>query len=480
VDSRTDAPGGWDRRDWILLGGLLLIALGVRGVFLWRMELPVYDPWRHLQLIRNLREGAGFTLFDGQPYLWYSPIWYRLAALLPGAAPMELLAALLSAASAPLLYVAVRLEGTRSQGLAAGLLGAASGPLVAFTCHYGPEALALFLTLGGLLLIRTSRGSLGAFLAGLSFGVALVARVSFVFNLFLFIPGARRRERALGLSVGLVVPLLLTWWRNHRIIEDHSWLFTWDGLATPSADFGPLSTLAIQLHPAVQAGLSRLHAIIVPWPEWLRGADGFAWGSILFMACAVAGLLASRRPEVILAGGATLGYFLVFDRSMSSHFFRIYLATFPALFIGVAACAGRSGPSVRRGPSWLGWALVGVMLIAGASYLSPPVMYPLEMVTAPPELLDDEAYMVNSGFYHPSSLIYRYPEKRFIGMPLGPERFEEFRVVHADYPAILWHDFSVQDELHRFLLGPGGYTVVREGANAYGRRFQVLERELPE
>jgi hypothetical protein len=164
---------------------------------------------------------------------------------------------------------------------------------------------------------------------------------------------------------------------------------------------------------------------------------------------------------------------------MSSHFFRIYLAAFPALFIGVAAFAGASGPWSRRGPRWLGWALVGAMLIAGVSYLRPPSMYPLDMVTAPPELLVDEAYMVNSGFYHPSSLIYRYPEKRFIGMPLGPERFEEFRAIHADYPAILWHEFSVQDELRTYLLGPGGYTVVREGANAYGRRFQVLEREPP-
>lgn len=271
--------------------------------------------------------------------------------------------------------------------------------------------------------------------------------------------------------------MLLTWWRNRNVIEEYPWIFTWDGLATPSTDFGPLSTLAVQLHPAVHEALSRLHAIIVPWPEWLRDAEGFAWGSIVFMACAVAGLLASRRRAVILAGAATLGYFLVFDRSMSSHFFRIYLAAFPALFLGVALYTGRQVPTPRRVPDWLGWALVASILISGAGFLLPPAMYPLDMVTAPPELLHEEAYMVNSGFYHPESLAYRYPEKRFIGMPLGPERFEEFRTAFADYPAILWHDLSVQDELYRYLLGPGGYAVVREGENGYGRRFRVLKPE---
>ena len=479
-EESPDGPAArWDRRDWILLAGVTLLAVAVRVFYLWRMDLPVYDPWRHLLLIRNLREAAGFTLFDSQPYLWYSPVWYRLSYLLPGPAPTEWLAATLSAACAPLLYVVLRLEvgrGTRRAAAVGGLLGAASGPLVAFTCHYGPEALALFLTLGGLLLVKGSRGFSGAFLGGLSLGIALVARLSFAFNLLLFLPGLRRRERVLGLACGLLPPLLLTWWRNHRIIEENAWVFTWDGLATPSAGFGPLSTLAVQLHPAVQEALSRLHAIVVPWPEWLRDADGYAWGSIVFMGCGVVGLLASRRRGIILAGAATLGYFLIFDRSMSSHFFRIYLAAFPALFLGVASYAARPSPALGRGSGWLGWGLVGLILLSGAGFLHPPAMYPLEMVTAPPELLGEEAYMVNSGFYHPESLAYRYPEKRFIGMPLGPERFEEFRVAHADYPAILWHDLSVQDELYRFLLGPGGYVVVREGANRYGRRFRVLTR----
>ena len=46
-------------------------------------ELSPFDPWRHLVLLRNLREGLGFTLTGEQPYVWYNPLWYVLCSWFP-------------------------------------------------------------------------------------------------------------------------------------------------------------------------------------------------------------------------------------------------------------------------------------------------------------------------------------------------------------------------------------------------------------
>ena len=61
------------------------------------IDLSAADPWRHLQLVRNIRSGAGFTLFDGQPYIWYSPVWYYLCAGLPSWFAMDWAAGLRAA-----------------------------------------------------------------------------------------------------------------------------------------------------------------------------------------------------------------------------------------------------------------------------------------------------------------------------------------------------------------------------------------------
>jgi tetratricopeptide (TPR) repeat protein len=105
---------------------------------------------------------------------------------------------------------------------------------------------------------------------------------------------------------------------------------------------------------------------------------------------------------------------------------------------------------------------------------------PLEQVTPPPELLHEDRYMVNSTFFHPESLIYRYPQRQFIGLPLRPEAFEEFRREFPGYDAVLWHDFSVQDDLLAYLLGPGGYRQEREARNAHGLRYRVLLAPHPD
>jgi hypothetical protein len=230
----------------------------------------------------------------------------------------------------------------------------------------------------------------------------------------------------------------------------------------------------LQLHPAIREGLKRLHAQIVPVPEWIKGPDGIAWGPLSFMVLGVACLLACRRWHLLLAGLTTLGYYLFLDGSRSSNFFRIWLGLFPVLLAAVAVVAARVARSRLRGGALAAWGLVAAALLSGAGFLQPQTIGPVELVTPAPELLVEEAYLVNSTFYHPESLIFRFPEKRFVGMPLDPGQFEEFRGSFPSYRFVLWHDFSVQDALLDYLLGAGGYGVVRTGANPYGRRYAVL------
>jgi hypothetical protein len=460
------------RARWLLPVLAMVLAAAVRAVFVSVQTTPTHDPWRHLALIENLRRGSGFTLFGGQPYIWYSPLWYRICAALPSTIDPSWTAALLSTLAVAAFYGWLRRvegdEGAWAAGVGA-LLLASFGPAVGFTCHYGQEALALLLTLAGLLGVAASPGPLVALGAGFLLGLGLITRLNFVFNLLLALPSLHGRRQGAALAAGVALPLSFAWWRNHRIIDAFPYVFTWDGLATRSADFGPLSTLVIPLHPAVRDALQRLHQAIIPTPEWLKEGD-----ILLFILVGVACVLASRRWYLILPGVLGLTYFSLLDRTLSSNFFRIYLGLFPVLLGGVAVVAGRLRANGRRWGPLAAWGLVALTVAAGARSLVPPKMVPLEMVTPPPGLLTAEAYMVNSGFYQPDSLAYRFPGKSFIGMPLDPAEFEDFRKRFPRYRFILWHDFSVQNELARYLERSGEATVVARGTNAFERRYEVL------
>ena len=165
-------------------------------------------------------------------------------------------------------------------------------------------------------------------------------------------------------------------------------------------------------------------------------------------------------------------YFLLFDDSLSSHFFRIHLVVFPAFFIGIALTAQRlwdDGPK-----RWAALALLALPILSGAPLLRPAPMVPLEAVTPPPGFLDGDRYMVNSSFYHPESLIYRYPNKQFIGLPIDPAQLGEFLGHYPDYREVLWHDFSVQPEVAEDLARRAEASRVRESVNGYGRRYRLL------
>jgi hypothetical protein len=469
-----DGPGSeLDRVDAWRASALGALALAIRVVYLLRLDVPAYDPWRHLALVRNVREGLGFTLFDGQPYLWYSPIWYVLCALAPPSLGPQWIACLFSVLAVPALYLVGRRLGGRTPATVAALLLAACGPVVAFTCHYGPEALALALVTAAVALVAVS-GAWSATAAGALLGVAIVLRSNLALNLLLAAPWLRDRRRTLGFCAGTATPLALTWWRNHRILATHPWVFTWDGLATRSADFGWLSTFVVQMHPAVQEGLRRLHEAVVPRPEWLIQGGRPNWPSIVFLATGIVCTIVARRASLALAGLLPLVYFLFLDRSLSANFFRIYLGVFPAMFLAIGLVAARL--FVRRERRWLAVALVLLPILGGAALLAPPRMGSLEALTPDASLLGETRYFVPSGGFYPESLIWKFPDRSFLGLPLDPNDLPEFLAAYPAYRAVLLHDFTVQPEVERTLLEDPSWHVSRTALTSEGRVYRVLER----
>jgi hypothetical protein len=458
----------------------LLLGAVARIAFLALTELPRFDPWRHLKLVENIRAGRGFTLFDGQPYLWHHPAWYYLSAALPAGVGAQWLAGALSLLTVGLVWRWVRATHPASAwaASAAALMMALYGPLVSFTCHLGPESLALALVFGALAWVAARPGLPAAAGAGVLFGLGAAIRVNFAVNLFLFLPLLATRRRGVAWAAGAALPLGAAWWRNHQIIGAYPWVFTWDGLATRSAGFDALSTLVIQMHPAVREGLARLHAQIVPVPAWFRGPDGISWGPLVFLLLAAGCLIASRRRELALAGFAAAGAFLFLDRSLSANFFRVWLGVFPVLIAAVAVAADRlraSGAGGGRVPRLLAGGLVALVVACGVGELLPQPMYPIEAVTPPPALLEEDAYLVNSGFYHPEAPAWRFPDKRFVGLPLDPGDVDEFLRAYPGYRTVLWHGGGVQQGVARYLEQVAGYAVVRTAANDAGLTYAVLK-----
>ena len=460
---------------------VLLVGTVIRCAFVLRTTLSEFDPWRHLQLLRNLQSGAGFTLFDGQPYIWYNEAWYLLAVWLGGAGGALWVSCALSILSIVLYFVFVlRAEHSLETANATGLLLAAFGPAVAFASTYGAESFALCLVISAWVLATFERSRLAVFAAGALFGLAVVSRLNFAFNLFLFLPFLRDRRRWLPIAGGLVIAPVVTWWSNHRVIEEHAWLFTWDGLATRTSDYGLLSTLVPQLHPAVAAATKTLYERTRPVPFDLLEGGHVVWGNAFFLVAGVLGIALSRRWTLALAGVVPLVFFTVFDHTLSSNFFRHDLAVFPAFFLGIVLAARRFAAHPGRGRPLVVPGVVAAVVVSGARYLRPRPVVPVEAVTPPASLVEHDRYMVNGGFYHPESLAYRFPDKRFIGLPLTPDEFDDFAGQFPEYSEILWHkQFSVQDALLHFLLDTGRYRVEKSVRNEAGAPYLLLTAQRP-
>jgi hypothetical protein len=457
---------------------LLIAGVAARLFFLGVQGLPRFDPWRHLLLVENLRAGRGFTLFAGQPYIWYPPFWHGFAALMPRALGLDQLAALFSLLTIPLAYVFARV-GAKMSAVGAGVAGlfmAASGPLVAFTCHYGPEAFALFLILTALCLAVLSPRWIAALTAGVLLSAGIFLRPTLAILAFLFIPFVPRRKNWMAYAAGGAIPAAFVAVWNHRVIAANPFIFTWDGLATQATGYGWLSTLLPQFHPTITESLRQLHSAIMPSPEWFSLGGVIRWDTILFMVFGVIAVVAARR--LFWMGGVVIGlvYILFLDRSLSANYFRIALGLFPIFFLSIGALADRVRAAKSPRFRWYYAAFVGFALLSGAKLFAPPAMPELGRMLPPPEILKASAFMVNSGYYHPECLMAGYPDKRFIGLPAKPEEFERFRSLYPEYRAIVWHEeFSVQDGLLRYLLDSGLYRVTSRWTSDYGIRYMVLE-----
>jgi hypothetical protein len=200
----------------------------------------------------------------------------------------------------------------------------------------------------------------------------------------------------------------------------------------------------------------------------------------VFLIIGTGCVLATGRPWLIAATLTPLTYFGFFDSTLSTHFFRHYLAIFPPLFIGIAIVCKRIRQATQNQRWWLVFiwpALTLTVILSGLAYLRPHPMPKLEEVTPPPELLNGKSYMVNSGCYHPESLIRRYPGKKFIGMPLDPAQFDEFSRHYQQFTTIIWHpQFSVQEPLFRHLTESGRYRIVASVTNKDGFPYLLLEK----
>jgi hypothetical protein len=174
-----------------------------------------------------------------------------------------------------------------------------------------------------------------------------------------------------------------------------------------------------------------------------------------------------------LAGLVPVGYFLFLDRTMSANFFRIYLPVFPALFLAIGAVAAAL---VDRARSRLAIAVVALAVLGGIPLLVPPPMGRLDALTPRADLLTETRYLVPSAGFYPESLIWKFPDRRFLGLPLDPADLPEFLTAFPSYRAVLLHDFTVQPEVERVLLEDPSWRLARSEWTPDGRLYRVLER----
>ena len=69
--------------------------------------------------------------------------------------------------------------------------------------------------------------------------------------------------------------------------------------------------------------------------------------------------------------------------------------------------------------------------------------------------------------------MHRFADKHFIGLPLYPTQFEEFRRQYPEYDRILWHDFNLQIEL-REALEEAGNPFIDAASTPGGRNYTVM------
>lgn len=468
-------------QQFVVLGILFvfLTALILRLYYVNLAGLPFADPWRHMALIRNIRNGAGFTLFADQPYIWYNPVWYYLVSFIAEPENAKWISAVIGSISVPLFLIFLYRYCSKNlmSALVGGILIAAFGPLIVFTCQLGAESFAIFLFICALLVGTFSSKYFYGFLSGIFYGLSIIARLQLCLSFFLFFSVIQKQKSRLFFTIGISIPILLQWLRNYAVIQNYKYIFTWDGMATESSEYNFFSILAPQIHPTISKATHMIYEKILPLPQWLYENGRMRWEIILFFLISLLLVMAAKRLYLTLSVLVTVCYLLIFDKTLSAFFFRNWVGLFPLLFIGAAVFVSKPFFLNFR-HKWVYSTMLTILLLAcGYIDFRPNTMFPVELATPFPNQLKYDYYMVNSGFYHPASLIYKFPSKHFIGMPLSSNQFDEFFKEYPKYDRVLWREsFNIQKEIFSYIKNFKNYIPESRQANLYGRNYIVYKK----
>lgn len=464
---------------YILLA-VFLVSLLFRLSYTYTAGVPFADPWRHMALVQNIRKGLGFTLFDGQPYIWYSPVWYYLVALISNPENLKWVSSLVSALAVPFFsfFIFRFTNGSINAALVGGLLMAGFGPMVAFTCQLGAEAFSVLLFVCALLTGSYHHKRLNPFFSGIIYGFSVAARLQLCLAFFIFFSVIKKRTGRFFFLFGTSLPLLMHWIRNYFVINNYEYIFTWDGMATHHSEYSFFSTLAVQILPTIAKANCMLYEAILPLPQWLYSGERIRFEIILFFIVSISCIFYARKFFLTVSVVFTVGYFLLVDKTLSSHFFRNWIGLFPLLFLGCAISISRLGKISFKLQSICGAMMVVGLLACGIPELTPERMIPIEVTIPPEKMLKSDYYMVNSGFYHPANLCYRYPSKHFIGMPFSAERFEDFQINYPSYRLLIWRkSYNIQQNLLDYIQSSCNYNEILCEPNLYGVDYCLLKKK---
>lgn len=242
-DLRAEPSSGPGRRgltDWVWLGAIILVAFGLRLVYVLQLRASPYfaehvmDPLYHHQWAAAFARGEVFwegPYFRAPLYPWFLGVIYRLFGSDNPLAP-RLIQAGLGALSCGLLFLIGRSAFGRTTGVIAGLAAASYWILLYFDAELLIPVLIVFLDLVllGLLLAAGRRRSpvLWA-LCGLTLGLSAIARPNILLLapaivVWIFVLHRRHWRRAVGYTAcvlgGCLLPILPITVRNYAVGKD--------------------------------------------------------------------------------------------------------------------------------------------------------------------------------------------------------------------------------------------------------------------
>jgi 4-amino-4-deoxy-L-arabinose transferase-like glycosyltransferase len=256
------ADAARDRRTWLTVGAVLLVALAVRvGFVLVTHDLALHnDPADYQRLATNVANGHGFgptvLAAGGGPTAFRSPLYPFLLGMLYDVIGVHVTAARLVQAALGTLTVALigltayRMFGRRV-GLVAAAVAAVYPPFLLVGGSLLTESIGLPLFLGALLLAleqrRRGRGVRWAVGAGVLLGLGILARENFVVLLLPLglLMWTRRTRWAVAAFAVAAVAVVAPWTIRNAVrmdalipVSDTSG-YVWGGVYNAEADHNP-------------------------------------------------------------------------------------------------------------------------------------------------------------------------------------------------------------------------------------------------